>query len=401
MSLSTYGPPLSQTLLTPSKTLITLKSKSSLNPSSSSDRGRPPLLRTSSSFSSFGPGFRRRRSASLNVAQSDPQNHRPGADGGWELSASEDRGKKLLAVTAVNNLWLWKQTWVPYKPPRENAVGHQVLQYSLNCLAKFSRNMGVPYAHSCEVTTQFVGKLYSSSMTITGEEDEENVRGGKSNKNLPGLKILLESYKEAILDGDEKTVADIEAMIHNIERAKNELLQRSTELTTDVASERVNFLRLKADFENFRKRSDKDRLNLTSDAQREVLEGLLSIVDSFERSKQQIKLETEREKKINTSYQGIYKQFVEVMRSWRVSVVETVGKPFDPSLHEAIEREESKQFKAGIIIQELRRGFVVGDRLLRPADVKVSTGLGSKSAPSGVLQGSIEQTTEAAGPDGS
>ncbi|KAK1310929.1 hypothetical protein QJS10_CPA08g00681 [Acorus calamus] len=310
MSLSTYGPPLSQTLLTPSKTLIALKSKSSLNPSSSSDRGRPPLLRTLSSFSSFGHGFHRRRKVSLNVAHSDRQ-------------------------------------------------------------------------------------------TITGEEDEENVRGGKSNKNLPGLKILLKSYKEAILDGDEKTVADIGAMIHNIERAKDELLQRSTELTTDVASERVNFLRLKADFENFRKRSDKDRLNLTSDAQREVLEGLLSIVDSFERSKQQIKLETEREKKINTSYQGIYKQFVEVMRSWRVSVVETVGKPFDPSLHEAIARKESKQFKAGIIIQELRRGFVVGDRLLRPADVKVSTGLGSKSAPSGVLQESIEQTTEGARPDGS
>lgn len=59
------------------------------------------------------------------------------------------------------------------------------------------------------------------------------------------------------------------------------------------------------------------------------------MVDSFERAKQQIKPETEKEKQIDTSYQGIYKQFVEIMRSMQVAVVPTVGKPFDPKVSES------------------------------------------------------------------
>ncbi|KVH99443.1 GrpE nucleotide exchange factor [Cynara cardunculus var. scolymus] len=100
------------------------------------------------------------------------------------------------------------------------------------------------------------------------------------------------------------------------------------------------------------------------------------MVDNFERAKQQLKLETEQEKKIDASYQGIYKQFVEIMRSLHVAAVPTVGKAFDPSVHEAIAREESKEFNEGTVIEEFRRGFVLGERLLRPAMVKVSAGPG-------------------------
>lgn len=64
----------------------------------------------------------------------------------------------------------------------------------------------------------------------------------------------------------------------------------------------------------------------------------------------------------------------------------TVGKPFDPSLHEAIAREESPEYKEGIIIQEFRRGFLLGNRLIRPAMVKVSSRLGSKNASVGAEQ---------------
>lgn len=64
----------------------------------------------------------------------------------------------------------------------------------------------------------------------------------------------------------------------------------------------------------------------------------------------------------------------------------TVGKPFDPSLHEAIARKESPEYKEGIIIQEFRRGFLLGNRLIIPAMVKVSSGLGSKNASVGAEQ---------------
>lgn len=188
---------------------------------------------------------------------------------------------------------------------------------------------------------------------------------------------MIGVYREALLNGDDRIVSEIESRISILENEKNGLEKQVLELSAEITSGKEKYIRLQADFDNYRKRSEKERLTARSDAKGEVMESLLPMVDSFERAKQQIKPETEKEKKIDTSYQGIYKQFVEIMRSLQVAVVPTVGKPFDPSLHEAIAREESQEFKEGIIIQEFCRGFLLGDRLLRPAMVKVSSGPGS------------------------
>lgn len=157
--------------------------------------------------------------------------------------------------------------------------------------------------------------------------------GSEAEKNYPHtLKDLIRVYKDAVLNGDEKAVSDIEAVISTMENEKIALLQKVAEISNDMVSGKDKFLRLKADFDNFRKCTDKDRLTLTTDVQGEVIESLLPMVDSFERAKQQIKPEREKEKQIDTSYQGIYKQFVEILRSLHVAVVQTVGKPFDSSV---------------------------------------------------------------------
>lgn len=211
---------------------------------------------------------------------------------------------------------------------------------------------------------------------FTGAENAEE-------KKLPSnLRSLMKVYKRAIVEGDEKVIYEVEDVIFTIDKEKNELAKRITALSAELSSVKEKYVRLQADFDNYRKRSEKERLTVRSDAQGEVIESLLPMVDSFERAKQQLKLETDKEKRIDASYQGIYKQFVEIMRSLRVAVVPTVGKSFDPSVHEAIAREESQQFKEGIVIQELRRGFFLGERLLRPAMVKVSSGPGKKNPPS-------------------
>ncbi|KAK8949195.1 hypothetical protein KSP39_PZI005993 [Platanthera zijinensis] len=215
-------------------------------------------------------------------------------------------------------------------------------------------------------------------------ENEDNQAIETKLKNIAvqnnSMKALTQAYREALFNGDEKSACEIEASICNLEKEKNELSIKSTDLISEIASARDMFLRLNADFENLRKRLEMDRHSFTSDNLAEVIKRLLPIIDNFERVKQQMKPETEREKKIDTSYQGIYKQFVEVMRSMSVSVVETVGRPFDPSVHEAIAREKSQQFKSGIVIQELRRGFVISGRVIRPASVKVSSGSGLEKA---------------------
>lgn len=146
------------------------------------------------------------------------------------------------------------------------------------------------------------------------------------------LKTLFTAYKEALFYGDLRTVSDIEAMIHVLENQKNELEEKVSALLAEITSGKEKYIRLQADFDNFRKRSEKERTTTRSDAQGELIESLLPMVDSFERAKQQIKPETEKEKKIDTSYQGIYKQFVEILRSLQVAAIATVGKPFNPSV---------------------------------------------------------------------
>ncbi|KAB2030599.1 hypothetical protein ES319_D05G243700v1 [Gossypium barbadense] len=217
---------------------------------------------------------------------------------------------------------------------------------------------------------------FKASLSAQESARTENVKAS-AGEDFPSLKAMIRVYREALLNGDDRIVSEIESRISILENEKDGLEKQVLELSAEITSGKEKYIRLQADFDNYRKRSEKERLTARSDAKGEVMESLLPMVDSFERAKQQIKPETEKEKKIDTSYQGIYKQFVEIMRSLQVAVVPTVGKPFDPSLHEAIAREESQEFKEGIIIQEFCRGFLLGDRLLRPAMVKVSSGPGS------------------------
>jgi molecular chaperone GrpE len=142
--------------------------------------------------------------------------------------------------------------------------------------------------------------------------------------------VLIEAYKKAFLNGNETATSQIEERIQSLANKKNKLTQKVSSLSADKVSGKVQYLRLQADFDNFRKRCEKEKISIQSDAQQEFVKKLLLMVDSFERVKQQIEAATEKEKKIDASYQSIYKQFVETLRSHNVSVVPTVGKPFNP-----------------------------------------------------------------------
>lgn len=142
--------------------------------------------------------------------------------------------------------------------------------------------------------------------------------------------MLLQSYKEALANNDEVKIAELESSLKSIEDEKIELEGKIASLSQELTIEKDRILRIGADFDNFRKRTERDRLSLVTNAQGEVVESLLPVLDNFERAKTQIKVETEAEEKINNSYQSIYKQFIEILTSLGVEPVETVGTPFDP-----------------------------------------------------------------------
>ena len=154
--------------------------------------------------------------------------------------------------------------------------------------------------------------------------DEESLR--------PSIVSLLKDYKETILNSDENSIADIESKFISLEKEKDANANRISSLIEESALLKDRLLRLNADFDNFRKRSERERLAVASNVKGDVVNSLLPMVDNFERAKTQLKIENEGEQKIDSSYQGIYKQFVEIMKGLGVSAVETVGKQFDPNV---------------------------------------------------------------------
>jgi molecular chaperone GrpE len=132
------------------------------------------------------------------------------------------------------------------------------------------------------------------------------------------------------------------------------------------------YLRIAADFDNFRKRSAKEKEDTEVRVKCTTIIELLSVVDNFERARTQIKPQNEGEMGIHKSYQGVYKQLVDSLKRIGVSPMRPEGQQFDPNLHEAVMREPTEEYSEGTVMEELQRGYYLGDRILRHSLVKVA-----------------------------
>jgi len=136
------------------------------------------------------------------------------------------------------------------------------------------------------------------------------------------------------------------------------------------------YMRIAADFDNFRKRQSRDQDDIRQQLVCSTLSEILPVVDNFERARQQLNPEGEEAQALHRSYQGLYKQLVDVLKQQGVARMEVVGQLFDPTLHEAVLREESTEQPEDVVIEELQRGYHLNGKVLRHALVKVSMGPG-------------------------
>ena len=131
------------------------------------------------------------------------------------------------------------------------------------------------------------------------------------------------------------------------------------------------FLRLQADFDNYKKRLDRDKIEFIKFANEEIIVEMLRIVDDFERAVEAGKTKHD----FDVLYKGvemIWKDLREFLKQKGVKEIEAKGKPFDPHAHEAMMQEEREDCPEDHVIEELQKGYVLNGRVIRPVKVKVA-----------------------------
>lgn len=161
--------------------------------------------------------------------------------------------------------------------------------------------------------------------------------------------------------------------------AEQEILRQSLEEKKKQAEEYYNqLLRLKAEFENYRKRVEKEKEKMYLYGKESILLKLISVLDTLEQAEKSLKIVDEQanEKKITgeiiSGLKLIILDFHNFLKNEGLEVIESVGKIFDPHYHEVIEQEENTEKEEGIILAELQKGYVFKDSVIRPAKVKIA-----------------------------
>nr|WP_285890679.1 nucleotide exchange factor GrpE [Mesobacillus subterraneus] len=131
------------------------------------------------------------------------------------------------------------------------------------------------------------------------------------------------------------------------------------------------YLRLQADFDNFRRRS---RIELEASAKyraQSIITDLLPAIDNFERALK-MDVDNEQAKSLKQGVEMVYRSLLDALKNEGVEVIEAVGKEFDPHLHQAVMQAEDENFGPNIVVEEFQKGYLLKDRIIRPAMVKVN-----------------------------
>jgi molecular chaperone GrpE len=143
-------------------------------------------------------------------------------------------------------------------------------------------------------------------------------------------------------------------------------------LKTEAEENQQRFVRAQADFDNFRRRTQKEKEELAKYASMKLVTELVPVLDNFERAMATVPEGTETES-FAKGIQMILRQLETVLTNEGLTAMEAVGQPFNPEFHQAIMQVESEEHEEGIVVEEVQKGYMLKDKVLRPAMVKVSS----------------------------
>ncbi|MFW5985951.1 MAG: nucleotide exchange factor GrpE [Halanaerobiales bacterium] len=190
------------------------------------------------------------------------------------------------------------------------------------------------------------------------ENDKDSI---EDNNQDTGCKESINEEDGGGKEEDDTDNVDKDGLIEDLQE-KVDLLQAEKEGYID------RLQRLQAEFSNYRRRTDKEMGKIQSKTIVEVIRELLPIIDNFERALAQ---ETNDEN-VKKGVEMIYRQLVNFLKKQGVEKIAAQGEEFDHNYHEAVMQVESEEHESGIIIEELQKGYILGDKIIRPAMVKVA-----------------------------
>ena len=185
------------------------------------------------------------------------------------------------------------------------------------------------------------------------------------------VEAKAEETKEA---APEETSETIEATEENVEaKAEDKAEEESAgneKLKAKIDELNDKCLRQMAEFENFRKRTDKEKEAMFETGAKSVIEKILPVIDNFERGFDAL-TDEDKDSKFAEGMKMIYKQLMDELDKIQVKPIEAVGKEFDPNLHNAVMQTESDEYESGIVAQELQKGYTYRDQVVRHSMVAV------------------------------
>jgi molecular chaperone GrpE len=182
----------------------------------------------------------------------------------------------------------------------------------------------------------------NDQVELTEEETAEVVFAEEEANGETGAESTNEDHK-----------AEIQLLINKLEEADN------------------RYLRLQADFDNFRRRTRLDSEASEKYRAQKLATNLLPALDNFERA---LKLEADNEqtKSLLQGMDMVYRSLVDALKSEGIEAIGAVGKEFDPNFHQAVMTDENEEYGSNIVTEEFQKGYMIKDRVLRPAMVKVN-----------------------------
>lgn len=174
---------------------------------------------------------------------------------------------------------------------------------------------------------------------------------------------------------NESADSNLEATIDEMENDRSvnieEILQNYNNKVAEYEELSNRYIRLQADFNNFKKRIEKEKESLYQYAAQEIITSLLPVMDNFDRA---LKVDT-KETTVDNFYQGIdmvYNQLLESLKENGLEEINSVGEKFDPNYHHAVAQEENTDYEENVVIEVFLKGYKVKDKVIRPSMVKVS-----------------------------